>query len=56
MGKSEGSLGRHRHRWEYNIKMDLIVIGWGGMDWTDLTQDRDQSRAIVKMVTNLRAP
>jgi hypothetical protein len=32
---------RSRHRWEDNIKMDLRGIGWGGMDWTDLDQDRD---------------
>jgi hypothetical protein len=38
VGKSEGkrSLGRRRHRWVDNIKMDLRDIGWGGMDWIDL--------------------
>jgi len=35
-------LGRPRHRWEDNIKMDLQVVGCGGMDWIDLTQDRDR--------------
>jgi len=36
-------LGRPRHRWEYNIKMDLLEIGWEvGMDWIDLVQDRDR--------------
>jgi hypothetical protein len=35
-------LGTHIHRWVNNIKMDLREIGWGGMDWIDLTQDRDQ--------------
>jgi hypothetical protein len=30
------------HRWVDNIKMDLREIGWGGMDWTDLAQDRNQ--------------
>jgi hypothetical protein len=42
-GKPEGKrpLGRPRHRWEDNIKMDLREIGWGGMDWIDLAQDRD---------------
>jgi hypothetical protein len=39
VGKSEGKkpLGRPRHRWEDNIKMDLREIGWCGMDWIDLT-------------------
>jgi hypothetical protein len=36
------SLGRHRHRWEDNIRMDLREIGWEGMDWIHLAQDRDQ--------------
>jgi hypothetical protein len=40
-------------RWVYNIKMDLRKIGWGGMDWIDLGQDRDQWRAIVNTVMNL---
>jgi hypothetical protein len=35
-------LGRSRRRWEDNIKMDLREIEWGGMDWIDLAQDRDQ--------------
>jgi hypothetical protein len=44
VGKPEGKrlLGKPKRRWEVNIKMDLTEIGWGGMDWTDLTQDRDQ--------------
>jgi hypothetical protein len=39
VGKPEGkrSLGRPRHRWEENIKMSLREIGWGGIDWIDLT-------------------
>jgi hypothetical protein len=43
-GKSEGktSLERLRRRWEYNIKMDLRQVGWGGTDWIDLAQDRDK--------------
>jgi hypothetical protein len=58
VGKPEGkrSLGRPRCRWEDNIKMDLGEIGWGGMDWTDLAQDRDQWRALVNTVMNLRVP
>jgi hypothetical protein len=35
--------------------MDLREIGWDGMDWTDLAQDRDQSRALVNVVMNLQA-
>jgi hypothetical protein len=39
-----------------NIKVDLREIGWGGMDWIDLTQNRDQSRALVNTIMNLRVP
>jgi hypothetical protein len=44
VGKPEGRrpLGRPRHRWEDNIKMDLREVGWGGMDWINLAQDRDR--------------
>jgi hypothetical protein len=58
LGKPEGKrrLGRPRRRWEDNIKMDLREIGWSGMDWIDLAQDRDQWRAIVNMVMNLWVP
>jgi hypothetical protein len=37
-------------------KLDLRKIGWGGMDWIDLAQDRDQWRALVNTVMNLRVP
>jgi hypothetical protein len=37
-----------------NIKMDLKETGWGGMDWIDMTEDRDQWRALVNTVMNLR--
>jgi len=30
-----------RHRWKDNIKLDLQEVGWGGMNWIDLAQDRD---------------
>jgi hypothetical protein len=55
VGKPEGKrpLGRPRRRWEDNIRMDLREIGWGGMDWIDLTVDRDQWRALVNTVMNL---
>jgi hypothetical protein len=43
VGKPEGkrSLGRHKHMWEYNIKMDLTEVEWGGVNWIDVAQDRD---------------
>jgi hypothetical protein len=41
---------RHRHGWEDNIKMDLREIGWGGMDWINLAQDRDKWRALVNTI------
>jgi hypothetical protein len=58
VGKPEGKrqLARSRYRWEDNIKMDLKEIGWGGMDWIDLTQDKSQWRALVNMVMNLWVP
>jgi hypothetical protein len=56
VGKPEGKrpLGRPRRRWEDNIRIDRREIGWGGMDWIDLAQDRDQWRAFVNTVINLR--
>ena len=48
--------GRRRRKWEDNIKMDLQEVGWGGMDWTDLAQDRDRWRALVNAVMNLQVP
>jgi hypothetical protein len=58
VGKPEGKrpLGTPRRRWEDNIRMDLREIEWGGMYWTDLAQDRDQWRALVNTVMNLRVP
>jgi hypothetical protein len=47
-------LGRPRRRWMDKVKMDLREIGWGGMYWIDLAQDRDQWRALVNTVMNLR--
>jgi hypothetical protein len=47
-------LGRPRRRWVDNIKMDLRQIGWYGMNWIDLAQDRVQRRVLVNMVTNLQ--
>ena len=58
VGKPEGKrpLGRPRHRWADNIKMDMQEMGYGGMDWIELAQDRDRSRALVNAVMNLRVP
>jgi hypothetical protein len=58
VGNPEGKrlLGRPRRRWVDNIKTNLREIGWDGMDWMDLAQDRDQWRALVKAVMNLRVP
>jgi hypothetical protein len=58
VGKPEEKrpLGRPRRRWEDNIRMDLKEIGWGGMDWIYLAEVRDQWRAIVNTVRNLRVP
>jgi hypothetical protein len=57
-GKPEGKrpLGRLRRRWVDNIKMDLREIGWDGVDWMELAHNRDQWRALVNTVMNLRVP
>jgi hypothetical protein len=49
-------LGRPRRMWEDNIWMNLKEIGWGGVNLIDLAQDRDQWKAIVNTVMNLRGP
>jgi len=49
-------LGRHRHRWEDNIKMDLQEVGWGGMDWLELAEGRDRWWVLVNVVLNVRVP
>jgi hypothetical protein len=54
MGKRP--LGRPRHRWVVNIRMDLGEVGWGDVDWISLAQDRNRWRAIVNSVLNLRVP
>jgi hypothetical protein len=48
--------GRPRRRWEDNIKMYLRETGWEGVEWMHLAQDRDQWRALVNTVMNLRVP
>jgi hypothetical protein len=58
VGEPEGKrpLGRLRRRWVDNMKMDLRRIRWDDVDWIDLAQDRDQWKALLKMVINLRVP
>jgi hypothetical protein len=58
VGKQEGKrpLGRPRSRSVDSIKIDLREIGSDGMDWIDVAQNRDQWRALVNMVMNLRVP
>ena len=57
-GKPEGRrpLGRPRHRWVDNIRMDLQEVGCGYMDWIGLSQDRDRWRTLVSAVMKLRVP
>jgi len=47
---------RPRHRWENNIKLNLHEVGWRGMDWTDLAQDRDRRWGAVNAVMNFQGP
>jgi len=58
MGKPEGKrpLGRPRCRWKDNNKIDLQEVGREGKDWIDLVQNRDDWRALVNVVMNLRVP
>jgi hypothetical protein len=57
VGKPEGRrpLGRPRRRWLNNIRMDLVEVGCGDVDWIGLAQDRDRWRALVISVLNMRA-
>jgi hypothetical protein len=58
VGKPEGKrpLGRPRHSWVDNIRMDLVEVGWGDVDWIGPAQDRDRWRSLVNLVLNLRVP
>jgi hypothetical protein len=58
VGKPEGRrpLGRPRRRWLDNIKMDLVEVGWGDVDWIGLDQDRGRWRVLVNSIVNLRVP
>jgi hypothetical protein len=56
VGRPEGKrpLVRPRRRGVSSIKIDLREIGWDYIDWIDLAEDRDQWRALVNTVMNLR--
>jgi len=58
VGKTEGRrpLGRPRHRWVDNIRMDLQEVGCGYIDWIGLAQDRDRWQTLVSAVMNLWVP
>jgi hypothetical protein len=58
VGKPEGRrpMGRPRRRWVDNVRMELVEVGWGDVDWIGLAQDRDRWRALVNSVLNLRVP
>jgi hypothetical protein len=58
VGNIEGKrpLGRPRHKWVDRIKMDLREIGWNGVDWMDMAQDRVQWRVLVNTLLNFRVP
>jgi len=58
VGKLEGKrpLGRPRHRWVDNIRIDLQEVGCGYMDWIGLTQNRDRWRMLLSAVMNLWVP
>jgi hypothetical protein len=58
VGKPEGNrpLGRPKHKWEGNIKMEFQVVGCGVMDHIDLVQDRERWQALVNTVMNLQLP
>jgi predicted small integral membrane protein len=57
-GKARGKrpLRRPRRGWLDNIRMDLVEVGWGDVEWIGLAQDRDTWRALVNSVMNLRVP
>jgi hypothetical protein len=56
ISEEKRTLGTPRRRWVDNFKMDFRGIAWHGMDWIDVTQDRDQWRALVYKVMTLRVP
>jgi len=51
--KGERPLGKHRCRWEDNIRKDVRKIGWEGVDCIHLAQDRGKRRDLVNTIMNL---
>jgi peptide subunit release factor RF-3 len=49
-------LGRSRLKWEFNVEVDVKTIEWGVVDWINLAQDRNNCRAVLNTVMNLRNP
>jgi hypothetical protein len=58
VGKPEGRrpIRRPRCRWLDNIRMDLVEVGWGDVDWIGLAEDRGRLRVLVNSVLTLRVP
>jgi hypothetical protein len=58
VGKPDGKrpLRRPRRRWADNIRMDLVEVGWGDVDWIGLIEDMDRWRALVNSLLDLRVP
>jgi hypothetical protein len=58
VGNPEGRrpLRRPRRRWLGNIRMDLVEVCWGDVDWSGLAQNRDRLRALLNSILNLRVP
>jgi hypothetical protein len=58
LGKPEGRrpLGKPKRRWLYTIRMDLVEVGWGDVDWIGLAQDSGMWKVLVNSVLNLRVP
>jgi hypothetical protein len=52
--KGKRSLGRPRCRWKNGIRMDLWEVGWGGVEWIQLVQDRNWCLALVNAMMNLQ--
>jgi hypothetical protein len=54
VGKSEGKrpLGRHGHKWEDIIKIDIVEIGWENVNWINVAESRDKWRALVSTIIN----
>jgi hypothetical protein len=58
VGKPEGRkpLGKQKRSWVNNIRMDLVEVGWGDVDWIGLAEDRDRWRSLVNSVLSLLVP